>query len=575
MKIIIVLLLSYGMFASGIAQLENDNQGFLRAYEQEIIDDSISYKTKTLYEVNHEARELLNSAKLSKTPYSLLLNAFDMHTKMQNGMFAILSTIEKKEYMKEHKVYIDALFNATTSNSLHIHSTFNRWINYKRTLFDNENKILSNKKMRAKKSLINRKKREIARLYQERPLRRMVIQGLKSDIERFEKSLSSDLAQFSVDSKISFDEVSAVLKPNELYIDFAKIGGLYYLFSLDKHQNIGFMKLDAFSIDYVIKKIQKTREKIIEKEEFAEIEKAQKNYKELYRLIMGRVNLKEKTSLIISPDGLLNLLPFEALYSQKYLVETFDIQYVPSAKELLKLHENSSVSNNKMVLFANPNFNSDRRENKEVRGDIFRLLTPTFCSLKGTLTEAKKIKSIFPLATLFSENMATEANLLNTVSPKILHLATHGFFLENEHILNPMLKSGIVLSGANESIKKLKGNGVITALELSELNLKGTELIVLSACRTGVGKIEEAEGVIGLNKAFMSAGAKQIIMSLWSVSDGATALLMEQFYKNIKRGESYSRALNSAKRWMIMNHKIHPYYWAGFVSSGVNVENLK
>ena len=572
-KIISFILCSFKLFAFD-ELIYKENQVFLRVYEQNIIDDSVTYKTKVLYEVNHEARELLNSAKLSKTPYSLLLNAFDIHTKMQNGMFAILSTIEKKEYMREHKVYIDALFNATT-NSLHIHSTFTRWINYKRTLFDNENKVLFNKKMRAKKSLINRKKREIARFYQERPLRRMVIKALKSDIEHFEKSLSSDLAKVFVDSKISLYDISLLLKPNELYIDFAKVGAFYYCFSLDSQQQIEFKKLDALSIDTVVRKIQKKREKIINGETFANIEEAKRDYGKLYDLIMKSVNLKNKTSLIISPDGLLNLIPFEALFHEKYLVEQLNIQYVPSAKELFKLHQNSFRSNSKIVLFANPNFNNTIKKNKIVRGDIFRSLRANFGMLKGTLLEANKIKSLFPLATIFSENMATEANLLKTISPKILHLATHGFFLENEEILNPMLKSGIVLSGANNSIQNFTGEGIITALELSELNLKGTELVVLSACNTGVGKIEEGEGVVGLNKAFISAGTKQIIMSLWSVSDSSTALLMEKFYENIKQGDSYSMALNSAKKWMIKHDKSHPYYWAGFMSSGVNVRDLK
>ncbi|SFV56076.1 FOG: TPR repeat [hydrothermal vent metagenome] len=94
--------------------------------------------------------------------------------------------------------------------------------------------------------------------------------------------------------------------------------------------------------------------------------------------------------------------------------------------------------------------------------------------------------------------------------------------------------------------------------------------MVLSACETGVGKIEEAEGVAGLGKAFINAGAKQVITSLWSVSDTSTALLMGKFYENIKAGDSYSKALRSAKKWMIKHNKSHPYYWAGFVGSGVN-----
>ena len=579
-KVLFLILWTLCLFALDGLTYEDRQVLFLEQYERNIVndlettqqgiyDDSLTYETKVFYEINHEAQALLDKAQFAKNPYSLVKKAFDIHTKMQNGMFAVLSMSEKKVYMQEHRIYLDALFKATIQ-PFEVKETFNRWINYKRTLFDRENLLFSNHEMRAKKNIINRKKRELATAYQERPINRSVIASLKIDIEHFEKSLSSDLSKTFVASTISFYELSTVLKPNELYMDFAKIGDFYYLFTLNKDNKIGFEKLDAFSIDNLLQKIQKRREKIINLENFPNIKEAKEEYGNLYQLIMKNISLKDKTSVIISPDGLLNLLPFEALYFQKYLVERLDIRYVPSAKELLKLHKNSSVSNDKIILFANPNFNSKRIKNKDVRGDIFKNLTPTFSRLKGTLREANKIKSLFPFATLFSGNMASESNLLKTTSPKILHLATHGFFLENDAILNPMLKSGIVLSGANNSIENLTGEGIITALELSELNLKGTALVVLSACNTGVGKIEEGEGVAGLNKAFISAGTKQIIMSLWSVSDSSTALLMEKFYENIKQGDSYNMALNSAKKWMIKHDKSHPYYWAGFVSSGLD-----
>ncbi|SFV55495.1 hypothetical protein MNB_SV-12-334 [hydrothermal vent metagenome] len=127
--------------------------------------------------------------------------------------------------------------------------------------------------------------------------------------------------------------------------------------------------------------------------------------------------------------------------------------------------------------------------------------------------------------------------------------------------MNPMLKAGIALSGANESIKNRKGDGIITALELSGMDLSHTELVVLSACETGVGELEEGEGVAGLNKAY-------IVMSLWSVPEKSTGELMKKFYKNLQKGQSYSEALREAKIWMIEEKNSHPYYWAGFVGSG-------
>ena len=100
------------------------------------------------------------------------------------------------------------------------------------------------------------------------------------------------------------------------------------------------------------------------------------------------------------------------------------------------------------------------------------------------------------------------------------------------------------------------------------MDLSHTELVVLSACETGVGEIEDGEGVAGLSKAFMEAGAKYIVMSLWSVPTKSTGELMERFYENLHRGDGYSDALRNAKIWMIENRNSHPFYWSGFVGSG-------
>ena len=188
--------------------------------------------------------------------------------------------------------------------------------------------------------------------------------------------------------------------------------------------------------------------------------------------------------------------------------------------------------------------------------------------MEGSKKEARVIKTLFPNAKIFGQDRANETNLLGISSPKILHISTHGFFIKSEKILNPLLKSGIVLSGANKSIKERRSEGIITALELSGLKLRNTDLVILSACETGVGEIEEAEGVAGINKAFIQAGTKQIIMSLWSVDDKFTAQMMDRFYREIKRGKEYSQALKEVKIWMIKNKNSHPFYWAGFVGSG-------
>ncbi len=549
-------------------KLQKDQNKFNRKYKNAIENDTILYTTNIIHDSNYQAKELLEKAKFSQTPYPSILKAFDIHTQMQNGIFAILDTQQQQGYIKEHKKYIHALFGATLTPD-NIQETFNRWINYKRTLFDRENRLLSNNRMRAKKSILNRKRRELARANQTDQ-----IKELKIDIANFERSLSYDLAHAPNPPQISYQDISTLLKRDQLYIDFAKVADFYYIFLLDKGNNITFKKVENQAIDSTIQAIRGEIEKINDPQKyphsFPDIALAKKQYGKLYDLIIKKLPISKQKSLIISPDGLLDIIPFEAFYHQKYLIEKMAIGYIPSGREWVKLHRNEKHTNEEIVVFANPNFDQIPKGSEKKRGGVERELSPTFQQLEGSKREAKKIKALFPSAQLFLEERATERNLLEIHTPKILHLSTHGFFLKNSAILNPMLKSGIALSGANASIRKQQSNGIISALELSGINLEGTELVVLSACKTGLGEIEEAQGVIGLNRAFMQAGAKEIVMSLWSVSDRATASLMERFYENIKHEKRYGEALREAKIWMISEKNSHPYYWAGFVGSGVN-----
>jgi CHAT domain-containing protein len=193
-----------------------------------------------------------------------------------------------------------------------------------------------------------------------------------------------------------------------------------------------------------------------------------------------------------------------------------------------------------------------------------------FPPLPGTKTEAQKIESLLrgqPID-LYSGDHATEVNLFSVKKPKILHIATHGFFLNDKTIPNPMLKSGIALSGANISAIYGKDQGIVTALKLSGLDLQGTDLVVLSACQTGEVDINSTESVSGLSKAFIQAGVKNLIISLWSVDDQATVALMTSFYSEAKKLHNFSQALKEAKLKMI-HHNMHPFYWAAFILYGL------
>jgi CHAT domain-containing protein len=210
-----------------------------------------------------------------------------------------------------------------------------------------------------------------------------------------------------------------------------------------------------------------------------------------------------------------------------------------------------------------------------------------FRPLGYTSLEAKDLAALLKLQpeNLLVQGNATEGRLKNLHGPRILHLASHGFFLNDQDLpnstelnstqtetraeSNPLLRSGIALSGANARRSGPKDDGIFTALEAAQLDLHGTELVVLSACDTGIGEVLNGEGVYGLRRALVLAGAQTQVTSLWKVSDEATRILMVDFYKRLLAGEGRSEALRHAQQNLMADPKYaHPYYWASFVPIG-------
>lgn len=217
----------------------------------------------------------------------------------------------------------------------------------------------------------------------------------------------------------------------------------------------------------------------------------------------------------------------------------------------------------------------------------------TWDYLPGTQTEVTKLNQLLPPAqtTLLTKEAATEASVkaLSGHSPTILHIATHGFFFPDlpksstdktgfinterkqfEVSENPLLRSGLVMAGANyvwKGGKPIDGveDGILTAYEVSNLNLSGTELVVLSACETALGKVQGSEGVYGLQRAFKMAGARYLLMSLWRVSDKETAEYMALFYGQMLKSGSVPQAYDYAQQQMRRRYPNEPFKWAAFV----------
>lgn len=518
--------------------------------------------------------------------YGAIDKGFAIFNQARYHNFGQLNQFHKKTFSLQNKDFIDTLIEVSFDTQLGKEQTLNRWLNYKRSIFDIENsfKILYNKttdkEVKQRIDELFEKQRKLARLTLNAPNNNEKIEHYNKNVKKIKEDISKEEIFLSkkilgLDTQIiTYKNISNILKPKELYIDFSKVDDTYFYFILDKQEHITFNKFTKEDSQKIDKIIQKIREDIGK----TPLRLVKIRYGKLYDLIIKKMNIQDKNSLIISPDGLLELIPFEAFYNevdQKYLVEKLNIRYIPSGKELVKLYQNKAVSKSqKVVVFSEVNFDykSKIKNKSRLRGNLLGMLEPNWHYLKSSEEETKIIQSTFEKNVItFLKDKATQENLFKVDAPKILHLSTHGIFLKNSEIVNPMEKSLILLSGANESIRQKKGDGVVSGLELAGLNLHGTELVVLSACETGVGEIEESEGISGLSKAFMKAGAKNIVMSLWSVDDKATSKLMEYFYQNIKNGDDYTIALNKAKRTMIQSQKkseIYPYLWSGFIESG-------
>jgi CHAT domain-containing protein/tetratricopeptide (TPR) repeat protein len=319
--------------------------------------------------------------------------------------------------------------------------------------------------------------------------------------------------------------------------------------------------------------------------------------------------LRPGNNILISPDGQFNLLPFEILAAPdgEYAIQKYRISYLSSGRDLLKFRKDKDRSDWALVM-ADPAFDlSGRTLSRRTGEGTYRSgeITPPDSSGRGasrclrqrflpipftrkeTMFAASMLQSKAHLETrsLYGEEVLEGYLKRMTGSPRVLHLATHGYFCEDldpedERILeNPLLRSGLVLAGANRLIDRTGDgigsgeDGILTALEVSGLNLTRTELAVLSACETGMGEIHNGEGVYGLRRAFQHAGAESILMSLWKVPDQETSLLMESFYDIWLDGHTKHEALRRSVLKIITDlHDrygvAHPLRWGGFILAG-------
>jgi CHAT domain-containing protein len=325
------------------------------------------------------------------------------------------------------------------------------------------------------------------------------------------------------------------------------------------------------------------------------------NLQALYEALwapIGQALPSQTKRIIISPDGELNFISFATLLTknQHFLAERYSVQYVSSGRDLLREVRPSTAK--EVVLFANPDFNlgstamlamADNRsaDAGAVRGSEKRDIEDwSFGSLTGTQKESDELIKKFIgwgwTPTDFTAKEATKEALVKIRSPYILHLATHGFFAKEdptaaqtgpESLLNdrqsvtkskffknPMHRSGLALAGAqttieawkHEEVPLVENDGILTAEDVSTLDLQGTWLVTLSACDTGSGEARAGEGVMGLRRGFIQAGAQNLLMTLWPISDEVTVQIMSDFYEAAHDSGNAPEALAEVQRnWLL------------------------
>ena len=321
-------------------------------------------------------------------------------------------------------------------------------------------------------------------------------------------------------------------------------------------------------------------------------------------LLPYRETFRKATDLFISPDGQLALLPFEALVDEDdtYLIEKYTFNYVTAPREMVSYGLAEDQASKSLIMGA-PDFGMDLPQGPDHSNASFRTIDKLrkFEPLDGTKDESESVHRLLGPSDseLHTGKEARESVLMDVASPKFLHLATHGFFLEGSSFLdhpvgqpftlqdpnvssscateNPLFRSGFALAGANSTLVNphiYGSEGIVTADKILNLKLSGTEMVVLSACETGLGAVKNGEGVFGLRRAFSQAGAKSLVMSMWKVPDGETKDLIIEFYKNIvdnkmNRCVALQRAALSIKNQIQRRHDhTHPYFWGAFIFSG-------
>lgn len=411
------------------------------------------------------------------------------------------------------------------------------------------------------------------------------LEYLKSDLDQIKLTLSSYSAQFKpVEKQFTYwKDIQSVLKKGEAALEIKRVEELqgdsvYYLFYLITPKTTS-PELVVLNNGVSMEKRSLPAYKNAIKYKVKDLD----SYASFWESISSK--LHGVKTLYLSPDGLFHQINVNTLFDEnnnQYVGDQLKIVQVVSTKSLLK-PKKKSKKNKKALLIGRPDydldaFNTDPNKSKNSIGQERALSREQItqgeiADLPGTELEIRNIENVLKKSNISRRvflNKDSKEEHFKASADDIIHIATHGFWFEEHTDSNAdaMFQSGLLLAGVKNyasSTHATSNDGLLTAYEIQGMNLEKTELVVLSACETGLGKMSVGEGVYGLQRAFHIAGVDKLIMSLWKVDDVATQELFSLFYKYwLQENNDILKAFSRAQNTLRKKYK-DPFYWGAFV----------
>jgi CHAT domain-containing protein len=607
---------SYASSVSGLASLYQD-LGKMKDAEK-MWSESVSIRKKLLGE-NHPdySRSLYGLAtvyfgqgKLSEAK-ELYKQVVGQYLRQIRENFPTLSEKEKGAFYQKIKPVFDAYqdfciqyYSKNKNDHQILQELYHAQLATKAILLNSSNKVRQNILSSGDTSLVNRFKEWLAvkeqivhyySLTSEERKQTTDVRSLEQKANDIEKQLSASSSVFKdefSEKEISTADIAKFLQPGEAAIEILRVqrkfvkDSVYYVALVLKG---GSDKPALITWPYG----QKLENRFYRFHRNAIKYHFQDSISSRYYWEPVAHAVADSKKIFLSPDGIFNKINFNIIQNSnhQFVLDEKEIHLVSNSKEIVSRTNKASASNSTINLYGYADFQLHMLKGVHEVASTSPLnrsfgFEGEIPLLPGTAVEVDEIERLFKekkfAVQTYKGDGASELQIKKTPRVKVLHIATHGFFMNdvevsesdgegNENFFNnPLLRSGILLAGAgvSKSAALLGGeDGILTAYEAMNIDLNETELVVLSACETALGELKNGEGVYGLQRSFIVAGTSAVMMSLWQVDDVATQELMVNFYQRWLGGEDKHAAFRKAQLMIKEKYK-SPYYWGAFILVG-------